>query len=46
MILTEEQKEELTFKLSELDENYICFGSIFAEVQDIVKVVEDFLEEL
>ena len=45
MILTEEQKEELTLKLSELDENYICFGNIFADVQDIVKVVEEFLKE-
>lgn len=45
MILTEEQKEELTLKLSELDENYICFGNIFADVQDIVKVVEEFLED-
>lgn len=45
MILTEEEKEELTEKLSKLDDNYICFGNIFADVQDIVKVVEEFLED-
>lgn len=46
MILTEDQQEELTQRLSKLDDNYICFGNIFAEVSDIVKVVADYLEEL
>ena len=46
MILTEEQKEELKTQLAELDENYICFGAIFADVNSIVEVVEKFLEEI
>lgn len=42
---TEDEKSDLTLKLAELDENYICFGSIFAEVTDIVDVVESYLDE-
>ena len=46
MILTEKQKEELKLQFAELDENYICFGRIFADVEDIVNVVEKFLEKI
>lgn len=45
MILTEEQKEELRQYLSELDENYICFGAIFVDIESIIDVIEKFLED-
>lgn len=45
MILTEGQREELRLLLANLDENYICFGCIMTEPDEIIKVVEKFLED-
>lgn len=45
MILSEGQREELRLLLADLDENYICFGYIMAEPDEIIKVVEKFLED-
>lgn len=45
MILTEDQKCELKHKLADLDDNSICFGLIFADLDDIMEVIEKFLED-
>lgn len=43
---TEEQKAELHQRLADLDDNYLCFGVVFAEPSAIIEVVEDFLKEI
>ena len=43
--MTEEQEFNLHKALMDLDDSSICFGMIFAEVDNIVDVVKNWLEK-